>query len=250
MSNEAKMVEKPAPAKGQRWQHKAGNIVWTVTGVEANGAYPVLLDNGGAWERDMRDLVYLGSPSPSPVSAVAATPGIAPATRGARHVELRFMDTSEWRRYPGHEYENIKGWKYKREVDDAGNVLRSATEIDGAYVEAPRTPVTPSVQHDSVAAPGSVLGVLPEASGRPGAPPPAAVANPRGTTSAAGGGSAARYNLAAKAGAELHTQGRPHTALEAIRERKPPAPWVPSVDDFDLLPDAGTSCTSPSRGGR
>ncbi len=28
------------------------------------------------------------------------------------------------------------------------------------------------------------------------------------------------------------------SALERIQARKPPAPWVPSVDDFDLLPDA------------
>ena len=28
------------------------------------------------------------------------------------------------------------------------------------------------------------------------------------------------------------------TALEAIRSRKPPEPWRPTVDDWDLLPDA------------
>lgn len=28
------------------------------------------------------------------------------------------------------------------------------------------------------------------------------------------------------------------TALEAIRSRKPPEPWRPSIDDWDLLPDA------------
>ena len=29
------------------------------------------------------------------------------------------------------------------------------------------------------------------------------------------------------------------SALESIRSRKPPEPWRPSVDDWDLLPDAG-----------
>ena len=46
------------------------------------------------------------------------------------------------------------------------------------------------------------------------------------------------YNVAAKHGAELHDHGVPRTALEAIQSRKKPAPWVPSVDEFDLLPDA------------
>ena len=35
------------------------------------------------------------------------------------------------------------------------------------------------------------------------------------------------------------------TALEAIQSRKKPEPWIPSVDEFDLLPDAGTSYRSP-----
>lgn len=28
------------------------------------------------------------------------------------------------------------------------------------------------------------------------------------------------------------------TALQLIKARKPPEPWIPSIDDFDLLPDA------------
>lgn len=31
----------------------------------------------------------------------------------------------------------------------------------------------------------------------------------------------------------------PRTALEAIQARKKPEPWYPSVDEWDLLPDAG-----------
>lgn len=37
-----------------------------------------------------------------------------------------------------------------------------------------------------------------------------------------------------------HHGGTPLTCLQRIPERKPPAPWQPSVDDFDLLPDAGS----------
>lgn len=33
--------------------------------------------------------------------------------------------------------------------------------------------------------------------------------------------------------------GVPLTALQAIQARKPPEPWVPSADEWDLLPDAG-----------
>lgn len=40
---------------------------------------------------------------------------------------------------------------------------------------------------------------------------------------------------------------RLHAMLEVGRVPKP-EPWVPSVDDFDLLPDAGTSYKAPRRG--
>lgn len=35
--------------------------------------------------------------------------------------------------------------------------------------------------------------------------------------------------------------GTPLTALQHIQARQPPEPWRPSVDEYDLLPDAGTS---------
>jgi hypothetical protein len=36
-----------------------------------------------------------------------------------------------------------------------------------------------------------------------------------------------------------HPEGTPLTALQRIQARKKPEPWYPSVDDWDLLPDAG-----------
>lgn len=39
----------------------------------------------------------------------------------------------------------------------------------------------------------------------------------------------------------VHPSGRPLSALQSIQARKPPEPWRPSVDEHDLLPDAGTS---------
>jgi len=38
---------------------------------------------------------------------------------------------------------------------------------------------------------------------------------------------------------EMRSQdGRPMSALEAIKAKREPEPWIPSVDEFDLLPDA------------
>jgi len=39
---------------------------------------------------------------------------------------------------------------------------------------------------------------------------------------------------------ETRNDAGPLSALEAIKAKREPEPWVPSVDEYDLLPDAGT----------
>jgi hypothetical protein len=116
---------------GSQWE--CGGLRSTVTRLEdANGIRKV-------WLRYDRSPIEVYSPEMLFVGAhpsyvyLGTTAGTGVAV--PRHVELHFAATDAWKRYDGYEYEKIAGWTFKREVDDAGKVLRSATLVRGLYIE-------------------------------------------------------------------------------------------------------------------
>jgi len=204
-------MEKPKSVEvGMRFS-AGGDATCTITRLHGDGDCAMRWDKEGFEGRwscasILRDWTYLGSDTPSPRDARACV--------GSRWLATKLNDRP-FTLLPHLQ----KPGQFQRRYDDGGQlggcswtaeeIERGCKYVGGPLAETVATPVTPPKPQ----VPANVV-VDPslQTKNRPG--------------------------IGRMAGEMRAQDGTPLTALQAIQARPKPEPWRPSVDEYDLLPDA------------